>query len=59
MHGHAAHVPIVVRIGLDDEAVAVRAMGEGAQDSLVSRRLQAAYPQALWLTVFSAEEVHL
>jgi FixJ family two-component response regulator len=35
MHGHTAHVPIVVLIGLDDEAVAVRAMGEGAQDFLV------------------------
>jgi DNA-binding response OmpR family regulator len=35
MHGHTIHVPIVVLTGLDDEAVAVRAMGEGAQDFLV------------------------
>jgi FixJ family two-component response regulator len=35
MHGHTTHVPIVVLTGLDDEAVAVRAMGEGAQDFLV------------------------
>jgi CheY-like chemotaxis protein len=35
MHGHTAHVPIVVLTGLDDEAVAVRAMGEGVQDFLV------------------------
>src|SRR4029450_1992214 len=35
MHGHTAHIPIVVLTGLDDEAVAVRAMGEGAQDFLV------------------------
>ena len=35
MPGHTAHVPIVVLTGLDDEAVAVRAMGEGAQDVLV------------------------
>jgi DNA-binding response OmpR family regulator len=35
-HGHTAHVPIVVLTGLDDEAVAVRAMGEGAQDFRVN-----------------------
>jgi phosphoserine phosphatase RsbU/P len=35
MHGHTTHVPIVVLTGLDDEAVAVRAMGEAAQDFLV------------------------
>jgi phosphoserine phosphatase RsbU/P len=39
MHGHTAHVPIVVLTGLDDEAVAVRAMGEGAQDFLVKRHM--------------------
>ena len=39
MHGHTAHVPIVVLTGLDDEAVAVRAMGEGAQDFLVKRHV--------------------
>jgi DNA-binding response OmpR family regulator len=37
MHGHTAHAPIVVLTGLDDEAVAVRGMGEGAQDFLVNR----------------------
>ena len=35
VHRFTAHVPIVVLTGLDDEVVAIQAMGEGAQDYLV------------------------
>ena len=35
----AAEVPIVVLTGLEDEALAIQAMGEGAQDYLVKGRL--------------------
>ncbi len=34
-HAHAPNLPIVVLTGLDDEALAVRAVREGAQDYLV------------------------
>jgi hypothetical protein len=38
-HAHAPNVPIVVLTGLDDEAVAIKAMRAGAQDYLVKGRV--------------------
>ena len=39
VHSHAPKVPIVVLTGLDDEAIAVRALRSGAQDYLVKGRV--------------------
>lgn len=39
LHAAAAHVPIVVLSGVDDETMAVNAVREGAQDYLVKSRL--------------------
>jgi signal transduction histidine kinase len=40
LQGHAANIPIVVLTGLDDEATAIQAVQEGAQDYLHKGRLE-------------------
>ncbi len=39
VHSHAPKIPIVVLTGLDDEAIAIRALRSGAQDYLVKGRV--------------------
>ncbi len=56
LHAHSSRVPIIVLSGLDDEALALRTVEEGAQDYLVKGRSdQAALFRAIRYAISRAE----